>query len=78
MIPAALLAYRPFFDPLPVDSTSVWPLALFLPLVILVAVAYKTIKLEHMAHVPGQAARLAVQIVLFIVGSAALLWIAAR
>lgn len=70
---ALLLAYRPFTDPLPVGSGLAWTLGLFLPLVLGVAVAYKTIKLDNLAHVPGQALRLAVQITVFIVSAAALL-----
>lgn len=68
-----LLAYRPFIDPLPVGPGLLWTLALFLPLVAGVSVAYKAIKLENLAHVPGQSLRLAVQIVLFMAGAAALI-----
>ncbi len=75
---ALLLAYRPFTDPLPVGSGLAWTLALFLPLVLGVAVAYKTIKLDNLAHVPGQAMRLAVQIVVFMAASAALITLFTR
>ena len=78
MTTALLLSYRPFFDPLPVGSGLAWTLALFLPLILLVSVAYKAIKLQNLAHVPPQAARLAVQIVLFMGGAALLLALITR
>ena len=75
---ALLLAYRPFIDPLPVGPGIAWTLALFLPLVAGVAAAYKAIKLENLAHVPGQALRLALQIVLFMAAAAGLLALLTR
>jgi len=75
---ALLLAYRPFIDPLPVGPGPAWTLALFLPLVVAVAVAYKAIKLDRLAHVPGQALRLALQIILFMAAAAGLLVLLTR
>ncbi len=70
---AGLLAHQLFIDPLPVGPGLAWTLALFLPLVAGVAVAYKTIKLTNLAHVPGQALRLFIQITLFMAAAAFLL-----
>ena len=71
------LAYRPFVDPLPIGNSPWWAL-LFFPLVVLVSVAYKTIKVRDLAQMPGQAVRLAVQIVVFMGLSAAALWALTR
>ena len=70
MIPA--LAYRPFIDPLPIGNSTGWAL-LFLPLVLLVSIAYKSIKLRDLRQLPRQAARLALQIILFMALAAAAL-----
>ena len=67
-----LLAYRPFFEPLPLDAS--W-LVLLVPMVIAISVVYKTIKVRDLRKVPQQAALLAAQIVLFMVAAAAILWI---
>jgi len=72
MIELSLLAYRPFLDPLPVDRF--W-LLLLVPLVILVAVVYKAIRLPDLAHLPRQSASLAAQILIFMVLAAAALWL---
>lgn len=68
-----MLGYRPFLDPLPMSGSGLW-LLLLVPLVILVAVAYKTIKLADLRDLPRQAAVLAAQIFLFMAAAAALLW----
>ena len=49
-----LAAYRPFLDPLPY-SWDFWPW-LLLPLVVGVAVVYKSIKCRSMKQVPREAA----------------------
>lgn len=67
----SLLAYRPFLDPLPVQSY--W--LLLPPLVIVIAIVYKTIKLDDLARLPRQAAVLAAQIVAFMLLAAAALWL---
>ena len=69
-----LLAYRPFIDPLPIGNSAGWAL-LCVPLVILVSVAYKTIKLQNLAELPRQASRLTVQILVFLAAAAVLLWV---
>ena len=75
---SVLLAYRPFLDPLPVGGGPTWTLGLFLPLVLLIAFAYKTIKLNYLPDVPKQALRLALQISVFMAGAALLLSLITR
>ncbi len=72
ILSGAGLAFRPFFQPLPLDDH--W-LVLLLPLVIAIAVVYKTIKLEDIAQLPRAVVSLTVQIVLFMVATASLLWL---
>ena len=67
----ALLAFRPFLDPVPVDQY--WMLML-LPMVIAIAVVYKTIKTDRLEKIPREATVLAAQIVAFMVMAAAALW----
>ncbi|MBB6429984.1 hypothetical protein [Algisphaera agarilytica] len=69
-----LLAFRPFIDPLPIGNSSAW-VALFIPLVILVSVAYKTIKLRDLRELPRKSAILALQIFIFMGAAAAGLWV---
>lgn len=67
----AVLAYRPFLDPVPIDRY--WMLML-LPMVVAIAVVYKTIKTDRLEKIPREAAVLAAQIVAFMVMAAAALW----
>jgi len=67
-----LIAYTPFLDPLAVGDF--W-LLLLAPLVLTIAIVYKTIKLEDLSQLPRQAAWLSVQIVCFMVLAAAALWV---
>jgi hypothetical protein len=67
------LAYRPFIDPLPIGNSAAWGL-LFIPLVVLVSVAYKTVKLRDLRDLPRQAATLTLQIAAFMALAAAALW----
>lgn len=66
------LAYTPFLDPLDLDEYWLW---LLLPLVFLIAVVYKAIKLNDMVKVPKQAVLLTVQIVAVMILAAASLWL---
>jgi len=68
----ALLAYRPFLDPAPIDRYWLWFLP---PLIILVAIVYRTIKTESLQTVPRRGAYLAFQISVFIVLAALLIWL---
>ncbi len=65
------LAYRPFLDPLPIDGY--WML-LLIPLVLSIAVVYKTIKTDRLYKIPREASILAAQIVAFMVLAALALW----
>ncbi|MCG8512166.1 MAG: hypothetical protein MI741_23360 [Rhodospirillales bacterium] len=67
-----ILGWYPFLDPLPIDRF--W-LLLLVPLVIVVAVVYKTIKLPDLSRLPRQSASLAAQILAFMVLAAVVLWI---
>ncbi|MEO1235215.1 MAG: hypothetical protein AAFX76_00345 [Planctomycetota bacterium] len=71
------LAYRPFLDPLPIGNSPAWTL-LFIPLVVLVSIAFKTIKLRDLNKLPRQAATLSIQIFVFMGATAALLWLLTR
>ena len=65
------LAYRPILDPMPVDGH--WVLLLF-PLVLAISVVIKAIRLDDLTKLPRQAVVLAVQIVVFMVLAALVLW----
>ncbi|MEM8737820.1 MAG: hypothetical protein AAGG38_04990 [Planctomycetota bacterium] len=69
-----VLAYRMFVDPLPIGNSPAWGL-LLIPLVVLVSVAFKTIKLRDLRKLPRQAATLSVQIFVFMGLAAAVLWL---
>lgn len=66
-----VMAVLPFLKPLPLESYWLW---LLIPLTVLIAVVYKTIKLEDLRDLPRQAAVLSVQVLLFMAVTAALLW----
>jgi hypothetical protein len=68
---APVLAYRPFLDPLPY-SWNFWPW-LLLPLVVGVAVVYKSIKCRTMKQVPREAAGITVWILSGLAGAAGVL-----
>lgn len=65
------LAWRPLLDPLPLDS---YFLLFLVPLIAVIAVVYKTIKLEDLSRLPRSAAKLTLQILVFMVLAAAALW----
>ena len=69
-VPSA--AYRPFLDPLPLDRY--W-LFFLLPLAIVIGIVYKTIKLNDLSQLPKHALHLSVQILVFMVIAAAVLWL---
>ncbi|MEM1447104.1 MAG: hypothetical protein AAGF84_13680 [Planctomycetota bacterium] len=70
---SAILAYRPFLDPLPIGNSAAW-VWLLVPLVVLVSVAYKTIKLHDLQELPKKSAILALQIFIFMGLAAGVLW----
>ncbi len=59
---SGLLAYRPFMEPLPIDAIWLW---LCVPLVMGVAVVYKTIKLDDLTQLPKEALILGGQVLVF-------------
>ena len=66
------LAYRPFLDPL--VSDDMW-LVLMLPLILAIALVYKTIKVDDNRVLFKQTFYLCMQIVLFMAAAATGLWI---
>ncbi len=68
---SSILAYRPFLDPLPY-SWVFWPW-LLLPLVVGVAVVYKSIKCRTMKQVPREAAGITVWILAGLASAAVVL-----
>lgn len=67
-----LLAYRPFLDPAPIDRYWLWLLP---PLILVIALVYRTIKSESLVGLPRSAGYLAFQISVFMVLAAAALWL---
>ena len=65
-----ILAYRLFHAPLPIDDYWVW---FALPLVIAIAVVYKTLKGHPPRRLPREAGLLVIQILVFLVAAALLL-----
>ena len=74
-IAALSLCYRPFLDPAPVDRYWLWLLP---PLVIAIALVYRTIKSDDLTEVPRRAAYLVFQVAVFMVAAAVALWIVLR
>ena len=66
------LAYRPFLEPIPLEGF--W-LLLLVPLILAVAIIYKSVKIENMALLPRQVVMMAAQILAFMVMAAAALWL---
>src|SRR5690242_7012403 len=69
---AAVLAYRPFLDPLPYSWTF-WPW-LLLPLCAGVAIVYKAIKCDSMKELPRQSAMFSVMILVGLAVAAGILF----
>ena len=67
-----LLAWRPFLDPLPLELYWLW---LAIPLVALISVAYKAIRLDDLQQLPKHAARMSVEILLLLTVAAVVLWL---
>ena len=70
-----LLAYRMFIDPLPVEMHWLW---LIIPVSLAVAIAYKTIEVEHLKSLPWEVVQFTGQILLLMGGAAAIIWVIAR
>lgn len=70
-----LLGYRPFLEPAPIDRYWLWMLP---PLVIGIAVVYRTIKSDDLDRMPRRAAYLAFQVAVFLVAASVTLWVLLR
>ncbi len=68
----ALLAWTPFLDPIPLDRYWLWLLP---PLVAVIAVVWKALKVRDMRHLPRQATVLWAQILAFMALAAVALWL---
>ena len=66
-----LLAWRPFLDAMPIWDYWPW---LIIPLTVLVAIVYKSIKCKSMATVPREAATISFWILFGMVLAAGVLW----
>lgn len=66
------LGWVPFLEPLPVDDF--W-LVMIVPLLLAIAVVWKTIKLDDLSHLPRQALSLTLQFVALMVIAASVLWV---
>lgn len=64
--------WKPLLQPLPVDRYWMW---LMPPLLIAIAVVWKSIKIDDPARLPRQAASLAAQFVVLMIAAAAVLWL---
>lgn len=69
---AALVAYVPFRDPLPLDTY--W-LLLMPPLVLAVGVVHRAVKSEDLTHLPRRAGFWALQVISFMLLAAVMLWL---
>ena len=67
------LAYIPFLEPLDLSDGAL--LFLLIPLVVIITTVYKAIKLEDLSQLPRQALWLSLQIVVFMILMAAVLWL---
>lgn len=67
-----LLGYTPFLDPLPIDRYWMW---LIVPLVVLVSLTYKTLKVTELSQLPRQAGLMALQVLAFMVCAAVAVWL---
>jgi hypothetical protein len=65
-------AWQPFHEPLRIGRY--W-IVLLVPMVVAIAVVYKTIKVEDLSQLPRQAATLSMHIIVFMVLAAATLWL---
>lgn len=67
-----ILAYRPFLDPAPIDRYWLWLLP---PLILVIALVYRTIKAKELSTLPRSVGYLAFQISVFMLLAGAALWL---
>jgi hypothetical protein len=84
MIPSTMLAFTPFFDPLPAlfpGMDEYW-LLLVIPLVVAISLVYKGTRMKELRGLPKDAAIMSVQILVMMVFAAVALgglyWAAVR
>ena len=66
------MAFQLFHEPLPLERH--W-LLLVVPLVVVISVVYKAIKIDDLSYLPRQSAWLATQILFFLFLAEATLWL---
>lgn len=71
MSPTALLAWRPFLDPL--DLHQHWYLLIF-PMAVLLSLSYKAVRVERLRDLPKQTLAMAAQIVLAMIALGFAAW----
>ncbi|MCK4873584.1 MAG: hypothetical protein KAS72_12755 [Phycisphaerales bacterium] len=76
MICTFLLAWRPFLDP--INCLHDWWWVMLVPLAAFIAVIYKAIRMPNLRKLPSEAAVLAVQIVLGMIGLAIVIHVIAE
>ena len=64
--------YRPFIDPIHIEDY--W-IVLLLPLVFIISLTYKTIKIDDLSKLASQTFYLTAQIIVFMVLAASALWL---
>lgn len=69
---AALLAWTPFLQPLPLEAYWMW---LILPIAAAIAVVYKALKLRNIEQLPVEAAKLTVVIIASMIIAAIALYV---
>lgn len=67
-----VLAWRPFLDPLPLELYWLW---LAIPLVALISIAYKAIRLDDLRQLPKHVVRMTAEILLLLTVAAVALWL---
>ena len=65
------MGWRPFLDPMPADDGWVW---LAVPLVLLISLVYKAVRGATMDRIAVETLRMAVQILVVLLGIAMAIW----
>jgi len=71
LLGVALLAWRPFLEPLDLHEHWMW---LIIPVAVAIAIVYKALKLDDLRRVPAEAARLTVIIIAAMAAAGLVLW----
>jgi len=70
----ALLAWRPFLDPLPLDGPVTW---LYLPLILLIALVLRALREIQPRRILREALGFALQVTVYLLVACGLVWIIA-